>query len=304
MKKNLHIVIISIIFSIILWASIALSGDYFATFNVPIKLINFPPGYTTGTRLLNDVAVRLKGEGWKLFSANIGTESDYLVSVGNDSGKVVVDLNSHLSDNQWLSSGIEVISITPDTLSFIVEKILSKKVKIVPDLKLRFKPGYGLSTPVKIIPEYTTVHGPGRILKNLTFVPTSHLYLDNLDLKRMEMLSLKEIPGMTYDDNYVRISLDIQKIVDKNFDNIPVGIVDIPHNRNVILLPGKVSIGVRSGIDILAKLSKDKIKLSVNYNDIVSDTLGTISPGISLPENVSILYLKPERLRYIIIFLK
>jgi hypothetical protein len=116
----------------------------------------------------------------------------------------------------------------------------------------------------------------------------------------MEMLTLKEIPGMTYADNYVRISLDIQKIVDKNFDNIPVGIIDIPHNRNVILLPGKVTIGVRSGIDILAKLSKDKIKLSVNYSDIVSDTLGTISPDISLPENVSILYLKPERLRYII----
>jgi hypothetical protein len=165
------------------------------------------------------------------------------VSVGNDSGKVVVDLNSHLSDNQWLSSDIEVISITPDTLSFIVEKILNKKVKIVPDLKLRFKPGYGLSTPIKIIPEYTTVHGPGRILKNLTVVPTSHLYLDNLDLKRMEMLTLKEIPGMTYDDNYIRLSLDIQKIVDKNFDNIPISIIDIPHNRNVILLPGKLVSG-------------------------------------------------------------
>jgi YbbR domain-containing protein len=276
-----------------------LSGDYFATFNVPIKLVNFPPGYTTGTKLPHDVSVKLKGEGWKLFSVNISAESDYLVSVG-DSGKVVVDLNSHLSDNQWLSSGAEVISITPDTLSFIVEKILNKKVKIIPDLRLNYKPGYGLATPVRIIPEYTTAHGPGRILKNLTLIPTRLLHLDNLDTRRMELLTLKEIPGMTYDDNYVRISLDIQKIVDKNFDNIPVEITDTPNNRNIILLPGKVNVGVRGGIDILAKLKRDKIKLSVNYNDIVRDTLGTIAPAVSLPENLSMIYLKPERLRYII----
>ncbi|HVO75234.1 MAG TPA: hypothetical protein VMT35_14485 [Ignavibacteriaceae bacterium] len=300
MKKNLHIVVISIIFSVILWVSISLSGDYFATYNIPIKLINFPPGYTTGTKLPGQVSVRLKGEGWKLISVSLGTESDYLVSVGNDSGKVAVDLNSHLSDNQWLSSGIEVISITPDTLSFIVEKISNKKVKIKPDLNLNFKPGYGLATPVRINPEYTTIHGPGRFLRNLSVIPTRQLYLNHLDSKRTELLSLPEIPGMTYDNNYVRILLDIQKIVDKNFDNEPVEINDIPHNRSVILLPGKIGIGVRGGIDILAKLTRDKINLSVNYNDIMRDTLGTISPVVLLPENVSLLYLKPERLRYII----
>jgi len=300
MKKNLHIVIISIIFSVILWVSIALSGDYFATFNVPVRLVNFPAGYTTGTDLPDEVSVRLKGQGWKLFSVNLGAESDYVVSVGNDSGKVVVDLNNHLSDNQWLSSGIEVISIAPDTLSFFVEKISSKRVKIRPYLKLDFKPGYGLSTPIRIIPENTVVHGPGRFLKNISVIPTRELYLDNLDSKRMEMLTLMEIPGMRYDDNYVRISLDIQKIVDKNFDNVPVVINDIPVNRNVLLLPGNISVGVRAGIDILAKLTKDKINLSVNYNDIVMDTVGTIAPKVSLPNNVSMIYLKPERLRYII----
>jgi hypothetical protein len=300
MKKNLHIVIISIIFSIILWVSIALSSDYFATFNVPVKLINFPEGYTTGTDLPDEVSVRLKGQGWKLFSVNLSAESDYVVSVGNDSGKVVVDLNNHLSDNQWLSSGIEVISIMPDTLAFFVEKVSSKRVKIQPYLKLSFKPGYGLATPIRLIPENTVMHGPGRFLKNLTVIPTRELYLSNLDSRRMELVTLMEIPGMRYDDNYVRISMDIQKIVDKNFDDVPVVINDIPVNRNVVLLPSKVTVGVRAGIDILAKLNKDKILLSVNYRDIVLDTLGTIAPKVLLPENVSLIYLKPERLRYII----
>ena len=61
MKKNLHIIILSVIFSAILWISISLSNDYYATVNVPLKLINFPTGYSTASSLPEDISVKLKG---------------------------------------------------------------------------------------------------------------------------------------------------------------------------------------------------------------------------------------------------
>ena len=51
MKKNLHIIIIAFLFSVILWVSISLSNDYYATFEIPLKLVNFPSGFATGTPL-------------------------------------------------------------------------------------------------------------------------------------------------------------------------------------------------------------------------------------------------------------
>ena len=96
------------------------------------------------------------------------------------------------------------------------------------------------------------------------------------------------------------VTIDIQRVVDKQFDDINVNVLDVPRNRDVVLLPNKVSIGVRGGIDILGKLNKDQFEAFVFYRQVVLDTLGNVIPQVRLPENTNLLYLKPERLRYII----
>ncbi|HKB87693.1 MAG TPA: hypothetical protein VKD08_16060 [Ignavibacteriaceae bacterium] len=299
MKKNLHIVLLSVIFSIILWISISLSNDYYATVNVPVKLVNFPMGYSTASAIPDFISVKLKGKGWKLLGVNLSSKSDYTISV-EDSGKINVNLYNFLGENQWLASDIEVIDMTPDTLSFYVEKDFMRKVAIVPDLDLVYKPGYGLASPIIIVPDSTTLYGPKSVVRNLTFVYTKRQSFEKLDDQTTGQVPLEDLPGVIYKDREVQVNLDVQKIVDKNFDGIDVTIVDQPIDRDVVLLPNKISVGVRAGINILGKMNRDKIKAYVNYRDIVLDTLGSISPKVELPENTVLEYTKPERLRYII----
>ena len=299
MKKNLHIVVVSIIFSIILWISISLSNDFYATVNVPIKLVNFPTGYSTATKIPDDISVKLKGQGWKLLGVNLTTKSDYNISV-EDSGKVNVNLYNYLGENQWLSSDVEVIDITPDTLSFYVEKDYMKSVAVVPDLDLHYKAGYGLATPVKVTPDSTTLYGPRSVVRNLDFVYTKRKTFDKLDDVLRGQVQLEDLPGVIYKDREVSVYLNVQKIVDKNFDDIDVKIIDQPSDREVVLLPNKISVGLKAGIELLGKMDNSRIKAYVNYRDIVLDTLGSIVPKIAIPENTSLEYIKPERLRYII----
>jgi hypothetical protein len=299
MKKNLHIIILSVIFSVILWISISLSSDYYATINVPLKLNNFPPGYSTATRIPEDISVKVKGKGWKLVGVNLSSKSDYNISV-IDSGKISVNLYNYLGENQWLTSDIDVIDIAPDTISFYVEKDFKRKVSIIPDIVLNYKTGYGLATPVKITPESTIIYGPGSIVRNLTFVYTQRESFDKLDTKMIRLVPLEDLPGVIYKDKEIQVSLDVQKIVDKTFEDILVQIIDLPVDRNVVLLPNKISVSAEGGIDILGRMTKDKVKAFVNYRDVVLDTLGSVVPQIELPENTSLEYIKPDRLRYII----
>jgi hypothetical protein len=299
MKKNLHIIVLSVIFSVILWISISLSNDYYATVNVPVKLTNFPTGYSTPSVIPKDISVKLKGKGWKLLGVNLSTKSDYNISV-EDSGKISVSLYNFLAENQWLSSDIEVIDISPDTLSFYVEKDYLKKVSIVADLDLSYKPGYGLASPVKIYPDSTTVYGPKSVVRNLTFVYTKRKSFKDLDDQTNEQVPLEDLPGVIYNNKDVQVNLNVQKIVDKNFDNVTVSIIDLPMDRDVVLLPNKITVGVRAGIEILGKMKSENIKAYVNYRDIVLDTLGSIIPKTDLPKNTTLEYIKPERLRYII----
>ncbi len=299
MKKNLHIVILSVIFSIILWISISLSNDYYANVNVPIRLINFPSGYSTASVIPDDISVKLKGKGWKLLGVNLTAKSDYTISV-EDTGKVSVNLYNFLGENQWLSSDIEVIDITPDTLSFYVEKDFMQKVAILPDLKLNFKPGYGLASPIQVIPDSTTLYGPKSVVSNLNYVYTESKSINNLDNPITDQVALENLPGVIYRNKEVRVILNVQKIVDKIFDDVNVRITDLPIDRDVILLPNKISVAVRAGIEILGRMSKDEIKAYVNYREIVFDTLGSVIPSVEIPENTTLEYIKPERLRYII----
>lgn len=300
MKKKIPVIIISLVFSLILWVSISLSKDYYATFEIPLKIVDFPEGYTTGSAIPQRVSVKLKGKGWKLASVNIGSESEYTVSAGSDSGRKFINTAGYLSENQWLSSEMEVIDLSPDTLSFVVEKITEKRVIIIPDYDITFKTGYGLASKTKLIPDSVTLYGPESLLRNIIFAETEKIEIKNLDKTYSQQKKLKKVFGIEYRHDKVLTKLDVQKIIDNNFEDISVEVTDVPRDRDVVLLPNRITVGLRGGIGVIGKLSKEKIKATVMYRDIVSDTLGSVSPSVHMPENLSLQYMRPERLRYII----
>ena len=81
MRKKLNIFIASVIFAFILWGSISLSDIYYTNVNVKLTLYNFPQGYTTGSQLPEKIKLRVKGQGWRLVSINVGPETEFKVSV-------------------------------------------------------------------------------------------------------------------------------------------------------------------------------------------------------------------------------
>lgn len=300
MKKNIHIVIVSLIFAVILWASVSLSNDYYSTIRMPVRIINFPEGYTTGTKLPDEISVRLKGQGWKLLSVTLSSDVEYYLNAGADSGRKFLNLHNFITDNPWISSDIQVIDINPDTLSFNVEKIESKKVAILPNILTEFKTGFGLAYPLTISPDSVNVFGPRSTLRNLRAVLTEEKKFEGLDKTVKERVNLISIPGIQYENSFVNVNLDVQRIVDRTIDDLLIEVLNVPVDRDVVLLPNKISISVRGGIEILGRLTSDDFRPYVLYRDIVLDTLGSIQPVIEFPENVSLISSKPERLRYII----
>jgi YbbR domain-containing protein len=300
MKKNFHIVLISFLFSIVLWVFISLSNDYYTTIEVPVKIINFPSGYSSGSSMPEKISIKVKGKGWKLIALNIAALQNYVIPVGQLTGRRIINLYNYLAENQWLSSDLEVISVTPDTISFYIERISGKKVSIISALNIKFRMGYGVASPIKIEPESTYVYGPVSFLNKLEYVTTESLGKDGLDGRTTKRVPLKSIPGMTYKDDAVIVSIDVQRIVEKSFDNLLVHIVDIPKDRNVVLLPNRVYISLRGGIEVLGKIDTAQFNAYVNYREVVMDTVGSIIPHIDIPENTSLIFIKPEHLRYII----
>ena len=297
---KLNIFIASLIFSIILWGSISLSDEYYATIKVTPKLINFPKGYTSGTELPDKISIRVKGKGWRLVSVNLSSDTEYLISVGSDSGRQMINVYNNLSNNRWIKSDLELIDITPDTISVLVEKIISKKVPVIAKLDINFREGFGLALPISQNIDSVVVSGPRSKIKNLKEIDTEELKLSGIDNKVSTELNLPKLNGFKYNTDKIEVNLDVQKIVEKQFDDIEVEVLDVPPDREVVLLPNKISCSVRGGIQVLGKLTSDQFKSFVFYNTVVKDTVGSITPTVEIPANTKFLYIKPDRLRYII----
>lgn len=300
MRKKLNIFIASVIFAVILWGSISLSDIYYTIVDVKLTLTNFPPGYTTGSLIPEEIKLRVKGQGWRLVSINVGPESEFRVSVGRDSGNHNISLYNYLESNRWLFSDVDIINIYPDSIKFFVEKIISKKLLVTSGLNLEFKPGYGLASDVILKPDSVVVSGPISFLRPMTEIKTESKSLGLLDSKTFTELNLPVVQGFEFNKNLIEVMLDIQRIVDKQFDNVTVDVIDVPSGKEVVLLPNKISFNVRGGIEILGKLQQEQFHAYIKYQTLVRDTTGSVSPELLLPKNITLQYLKPDRLRYVI----
>ena len=300
MNKKIYIFIASVIFAIILWGSISLSDPYYTNIEVKLTLSNFPDGYTTGSSLPEKINLRVRGQGWRLVSINVGPETEFRVSVGGDSGQHHISLYNYLESNRWLLSDVDIINLFPDSLNFFVEKIITKKLPVVSGLDLEFKPGYGLASEIILKPDSVIVKGPLSYLRSKNEIKTSTIPLGILDSRTSTEVNLHKITGFEYSASLVDVVLDVQRIVDKQFENISVDVIDIPTGREVVLLPNKVNINIRGGIEILGKLVPEQFHAYVEYQTLVQDTIGSVVPEIMLPKNVTLQYSKPDRLRYVI----
>jgi len=300
MKKNILVIIASFIFSVILWISVSLSSEYYYSIQVPIKLVNFPDGYSSGTPLPEYITIKLKGKGWNILPITMKSNLKYNVSAGSEPGQRLVYLQNSVSENNWASSDVQIMGFKPDTVSFFIEKMTQKTVRIVPDVNMDFVDKYGLASPVVVYPESTIVYGPRSYMKGLTEVYTNKVYYSKLDKRITEKIKLKEKDGFYFRDDYVSVVVDVQQIVEKNFDNVLVEVKNVPKGESVMLIPNYITIGLRGGVDVLGKIKPENLQPYVKYEDIKKDNSDVIIPRLNPGPNINVLYIKPTELRYII----
>ncbi|HEX2963536.1 MAG TPA: hypothetical protein VHO43_17200 [Ignavibacteriales bacterium] len=299
-NKKVFSIVLAVLFSFILWGSVTLSNSYYTTLKVPVRLTNLPKGYAVSRMSVNEVNLRIKGEGWRLASLILSNNLEYFVSAGLDSQSKTINLRNALGENTWLSSGIQLFDLYPDLLSVSMEKITERKLKIRPELSMNFKADFGLVSGIKVIPDSVVVYGPGSIVNSLEAVPTVSRIFKSLDDKVLERVDLKNIPGLSYSTGSCVIRFDVQKIVDKAFENLEVEVRNTPRGEDLVVFPNSITVVLRGGINILGKLKSEDVHPFVDYNQVIKDTLGIIEPEIKVPDYITVIDKKPNQLQYII----
>lgn len=283
-----------------MWVFISLSGEYFYTIKLPVTFSDIPEGYAVSNYSNEEVSISLKGQGWQLAQLTLGSTPEFLITVDQTPGIHSVSLRNALDQNRWLSSSVQINEFSPDEIKYKIEELDEKKIPVEPNVKFNFSEGYGLVAETSVEPESVLVRGPYSIINELKSIPTVEKIYSSVDKSIVENINLAMINNLEYEPEQVKISFDVQKIVDKEFQNIPIEIKNIPPSKNLTVYPEKISVILRGGINLLGKLNPDEIKVTISFNQAIRDTLGYLVPNVVVPEFTELVDTKPNKLEYII----
>jgi hypothetical protein len=304
-KENLNrtpVIIASAVFAVVLWVTVNMGFEYTTTVYVPLQVQNVPTDVALSKPLPETMRLRLRGEGWKLFGMHIAGETRYTIDLRNNREDVQMRTLQELDERLRLPGGIEVLEISPPLISVSLESRVSAKLPIVVDMNAEFRDGFNIVGPVTTIPDSITVTGAHSVIAGFNYWKTKPLHLrDVRDPVKMNVDLSDTLRGMVIpDQTYATVSFDVQPIAEKTLSGIRLDVTGVPSNREVVIIPPRIDLVVRGGINQLATIEPEHFAATIQYRTILADTTGSVVPAIEGPQGVRVVIRNPERFQYII----
>jgi YbbR domain-containing protein len=300
MKIKLLTIAIITLATIILWVFVNFSGIHSTNLTVPVNIVNMPKNYMLNTLSNKTINLSLQGDGWQLAQLTFGMNPELNIPVIDETKKRTIAVRAALGESSWLGSGLQIISVNPERIEYTIEKTKSKVVKIVNNLSVELKPGYGRVSPINFFPDTVRIFGAKSKIDTITKVNTENIILKDVDNIISEEIGLEQIANVRLNYDFCRVEFDVQKIVDKTFENVLIETVKVPRDKELSLYPPEVKVIIRGGIKKLGKFTRDDFSLYVDFRDALADTMGYIIPQIGLPDYFSLTDIRPGKIKYII----
>lgn len=300
--KGYHIAILTTLFSILLWGSVKLGGQYQSIRTIQVTIPDLPEGMAPSKPLPRSLKITLRGEGWSLAGdAWNGTTDIRLDILSAESAPLVYTLTD-IREVLDLGEGLELVSMKPDSISVRLEPAMEKRVPVIFTGSPRFADGYGLSGAAQVSPDSVTVQGAIPVVETITSWEASFPATAELRSSVDEQVGVVDptIYFVTVSPESVSVRLNIQPLAEKNIEGIPVAIQFAPHDREVILIPPKVDLLIRGPIDQLSSIRPEECQVTVDYSTIVLDTLRFVIPTVALPQGLTVIARTPDRLQFVV----
>lgn len=302
MKKQLPIFSIFIILSFIFWGAITLSDEYSVTLKVPVRVILPIQKFAVKGDIPENFNLKIRTTGWEIIKLKYFQKPQIEINV-NEPVENYVFVSSSISNEQvGLSADAKILSIQPSSIRLSFDVSTEKRVKIYPRIIYSLKEGYEIVSPLITEPESILIRGTKEVLSSIDSLPTQIIQLSELSeftsIQSKIVDTLKNL--ISYDKIPVRISFDVQQIVDREFEKIPIDVINVPSNKEVVLLPSFVDVKLRGGIKILGSFNSDSIRAFVDFKKYSNEAEENIIPEFYLPYGVKLLDYSPKQFKLIL----
>jgi len=306
-NKKTIIFLISVGISTFMWLLIKLSKEYEIAINVPINYVNAPTDKMMLTAADSIINVNIIDNGFDLLGESIMSASNPITldvnkfrkrKQNNNKTKYFI-LSNTLYDNikQIFGSSTKITEIKPDSLILSFEKLMSKKVRVTPHIKIKLAPQYQLAKPINILPDSIILYGSFQELQKIDSVNTNSTEIDNLENDIDTNLELILPSSIKSETKKVHLNIDVEKFTEASLA-IPIQ-TDFDAGTQIKIFPKNIQIKYAISLENFHSISADQFKVFG-----IQDSLATAKLNIVLvkhPKNIRVIDYSPKMAEFIII---
>ncbi|MCX7878729.1 MAG: hypothetical protein N2510_08850 [Ignavibacteria bacterium] len=287
--------------SVILWLSLMLNQEYEIDTHLPVKVFVNKPLAVSGN-IPSFIEVKLRGKGWDLMRVFTPFKLEYSYTLPDRKGEFSVNTRDYLSSSLGLSQKLTITYVYPESITFRTENYEEKYVKLVPRVTINCFDGYQVVGNLKLEPDSIKVGGAVDILRRLDTLYTKQYTFNNIKAPVFRKIEISDTLGniiLKFLDA-VTLYANVELTAEKEFNNITVSVLNIPPDKDVLLIPQVLTVQLKGGVNQLASLDNRSLIASIDYRDVMADTTGALKPNFKLPEGCVITKVSPESIQYVI----
>lgn len=311
-RTKLFVYFLCVIVSFGIWTTFSLSEKNIKSLELNIRFINHPKNLT------------LVNQPEKKIYINITSTSNN-VNFLNQNKKKFIDLDvskieltkaknqyiGNIKPREYLNSiasqlmvygDIEYIS--PDSISLVYEKNISKKIPVDLNVNYQFPAQHWISSEISIKPDSVTITGLSSDIDTISRIKT--VYKDFKTLyDSVKIILPLEIPKTNYpllvSEDSIKIIIPIEQFTEKSF-TIPINVNDKTNEFKIKTFPDIVTVSCLVSIKKFNQLADSMFEAAVFYNEQIDKNSSMLPVQIihSL-DYVKISKITPQKVEYIII---
>jgi hypothetical protein len=258
-----------------LWFLNALEKHYTDHITVPVRYINLPKDKELLGKLPEKFELTVDAFGYTLLQHKLSLAFSPVLLDVNDltnnylenkfMSKYTISTYGHKDEfAKQISNEIEIISIRPDSITFIVSNVIEKLVKIHPVVNVTFAKEFIFQKTPEVEPSSILVSGPQEILDTLKYINTEPVVLKNLSNTVKRDVALVLFPELRSNIDEVTVQIAVEQYTEAKFD-IPILVLNQPDSLMIKTFPAKVKVSCRVGLSQYNKLNNSSFRAVVDY---------------------------------------
>jgi hypothetical protein len=274
LNRRVLIFFFFLLLSILFWFLTVMNKEYVTSISYPVRYIRFPEKKV----LVNDIPDRLE------LTVNAGGYTLLRYKLQSRINPIIFDVNSFslntvLGDPSTLyiltsyaknrlarqiSSEIEILSISPDTLFFQFADKVSKTVRVEPDLNISFEKQYMQVGPYLVEPDSVTISGPEMMIDTLDMAITVPVTMKDVNRSFDMELEMKPMKRIEYDPLEVWIQVPVEKFTEASV-KVQIEVINMPDSLLLRPFPPTVTVSCQIGLSAYETLNEHLFRAVIDY---------------------------------------